>query len=206
MSTTPYSLCNKAKSPPPISQASDYKPNQDNSDIDKSDAEASIGNTPTPATTQGDQIDENALQASSAGTTGTPVLYFWDGVEPTPQGHIATWFTDNQPSDKDFEQLVQFLYTNKEENKANKLQFDTKLFLFIAAVPGSIRKVRVVYGIGSSIGLMGMHSNEFDNKVLVLSGEHDTDITYLSVLQFPQAALTPTSLKTPSFLAFQREF
>jgi hypothetical protein len=205
MSTAPYSLRNKAKSPPPISQGSDDKPNQETSDIDKSDTEASIGDTPTPATNLGDQVDETASQASSAGTSGTPVLYFWDGVEPTPQGHIATWFTDNQPDDEDFEQLVHFLYTNKEENKANKLQFDTKLFPFIAAVPDSIRKVRVVYGVGSSIGLTGMHSNEFDDKVLALSGEHETDITYPSVLQFPQAALTPTSLKTPSFIAFQRE-
>ena len=135
------------------------------------------------------------------------VLKYWDGEPPAALGFIAKTFTheDHQATDQEHEDLVNFMYTNREENKASKLQFDTTLIPFLAAVPGTQRKLRIVYGIGSGIGLTGIHNNNLENKVLALSGEYEEGISYPMVLQFPSDALTPVKLNTPTFEAFDEE-
>ena len=134
-------------------------------------------------------------------------LTFWDGEPPEPQGTLATIFTntDTQADLESCEGMARFLYDNDEDNKAQKLNFDTDLIPFLTAVPNSTRGIRLVYGIGNGLGLTGIHKNDLDNKILALSGEYEEGITFPSVLQFPSTALTPIKLKIPSFDQFNKE-
>jgi hypothetical protein len=66
----------------------------------------------------------------------------------------------------------------------------------------SAHKSKIVYGVGSSLGLTGINTNNLENMVLALSGEYEKDISYPAVLQFPNTALTPITLNTPTFREF----
>ena len=70
------------------------------------------------------------------------------------------------------------MYSNQDKNKGEKLQFDNNLITFLTAIPGTKRKVRVVYGIGTGIGLTGIKSNKLENKILALSGEFENGNAY----------------------------
>ena len=201
----PYSLRNSTDADttaPPISQGS-----QDNNNSDADTKPSIVAPTSTqeeqePDATQDQQDDD---QKSSEGSV--PENHFWNGESPTRDGTLATIFTqrENRATATAHEDMVEFLSTKLDENKSNKLQFNNDLIPFIAAVPNSIRKVRLVYGIGSSIGLTGIHDNELEDQILVLSGEYEAGVAFPSVLQFPPTALTPITLKVPSFEQFGTE-
>ena len=223
MSTRSLRSKKKTETPPQNisqeSQDSSNDNNTENNDTNEEDKEETNNNEensqlpPTPAPEQVQQpstpddeaSDSKSVQSEEDGNT---ILNYWDGETPSTPGLIAKTFTheDHQATDQEHEDLVNFLYSNRNENKANKLQFDTTLIPFMSAVPGTTRKVRIVYGVGSSIGLTGIQSNNLENKVLALSGEYEEGISYPSVLQFPAHALTPCPLNTPTFDQFHDKF
>ena len=95
-----------------------------------------------------------------------------------------------------------FLYSGQDNNKGDKLQFEDNLITFLTAVPGTTRKVRVVYGLGTGIGLTGIKRNKLEKQILALSGEFEEGIAYPTVLQYPETALNPTKQKAPFFKKF----
>jgi hypothetical protein len=134
-------------------------------------------------------------------------VQFDEEMPPKPQGKLATIFTntETQAALETCEEMAQFLYEDNIDNKIQKLNFDTDLIPFLVAVPNSVRKVRLVFGLGNGTGLTGIHPNELENKILALSGEYEEGVTYPSILQFPDTALTPIKLNVPSFNEFIQE-
>ena len=203
----PYDLRNNnegKETVPPISQGSQDNNNNNNSDDDtKSIVDASTSTQ--QVADQTNTIRDN--EENKSDEEQEPENHFWDGEPPARDGTIAKLFTnrENRATAKTHEDLVAFLYTNIEENKADKLQFDNDLVTFLVAVPNSVRKVRLLYGLGTSIGLTGIHDNDLEGTILALSGEFEEGIAFPSVLQFPHSALTPISLNTPSFDEFDTE-
>ena len=203
-----YSLRKRAtdpKSVPPISQDTT---NNDNINTDTNTASAT---TPTSTATAPRNIEEyqEARDASSEDSDdeSLPEIKFWDGKVPQANGTLSKLFThpDTRASDEEHEALVTFLYSNTEENKADKIQFDDKLYTFITAIPGSTRKIRLIYGLGSGIGLTGITKNKLEKTILALTGEYEEGIAYPTVLKFPETALSPTKLNTPSFDEFHTQ-
>ena len=206
-----YSLRNKKASstPPPVSQGTTEGEDNKNDDVETKSP------PPSPAATETIDDDKKS-QASDESVEDLSIqdYKYWDGEQPQPSGTIASLFTMTDPNEdwnnsnadwNNCEAIAKFLYTDTEENKANKMQFDTHLVPFLAAVPGTSRKLRVVYGIGTGIGLTGITNNALETKVLALSGEHEDGITYPSMLQFPDTALTPFDMKIPSTNQFLRK-
>jgi hypothetical protein len=200
----PYDLRNSKdtkETVPPVSQGSNDSNNKDN------DTESIIN---IPTSTQENSEEESTTSTNDSNQSESdlqPETHFWTGEPPSRNGTIAKLFTskENRATTKTHEDLVAFLYNNTDEIKANKLQFDNDLVTFIVAVPNSVRRVRLLYGIGSSIGLTGIHNNDLEDKVLALSGEYEKGIAFPSVLQFPKSALTPITLNTPSLQEFTTE-
>jgi hypothetical protein len=199
----PYALRNSTDAKatvPPISQGS----NDSNSDNDDN---KSINTTTATTEHQNQASNKSESDSDSSDDDSQQSNHFWNGDPPTPKGTLAKLFTttENRATTKTHEDLVHFLYTKMKENKANKLQFDNDLVPYITALPGSTRKVRLIYGLGSSIGLTGIHDNELEDKILALTGEFEENVSFPTVLQFPSSALTPIKLKVPTFDAFNVE-
>ena len=203
-----YSLRKRAtdpKSVPPISQDTT---NNDNINTDTNTATA----TTPPSTATSARKIENYQEAKDSSSENSdddslPEIKFWDGKVPQANGTLSKLFTNpnTRASDIEHEALVTFLYSNPEENKSDKIQFDDKLYTYLTAIPGSTRKIRLIYGIGSGIGLTGITKNKLENAILALTGEYEEGIAYPTVLKFPQNALFPTKLNTPSFDEFQAQ-
>ena len=192
---------------PPISQGTNEDENKEKEEEDDNST-SSNEDTPAPPTTVLTQDeDKSTPRDNSSGDESIASRKYWDGEPPEAEGTIAQLFA-NEPEGTDwddYEDLVEFLYSNVDENKANKLQFNTHLMPFLAAIPGSVRRLRVVYGIGTGIGLTGIHSNKLENTLLTLTGEHEEGVMYPSVLKFPPTALTPHRQKIPSNAQFTTE-
>ena len=200
----PYSLRNSTEAKetvPPISQGSQ---DDDNNTDDNKSVTAPTTSTEEHAPTREEKSESESDDSSEQ---SQPKYHFWDGESPPRNGTLANIFTnrDKRPTTQIHEDLVHFLYTKVSENKASKLQFDNELVPYIAAVPGSTRKVRLIYGLGTSIGLTGIHDNDLEDKILALTGEFEEHVSYPTVLQFPATALTPIKIKTPSFDDFNAE-
>jgi hypothetical protein len=197
----PYSLRNTSDAgtpAPPISQGT----------LDDDTQDDTKPSALVPTATQEDTETAQSLRDEQSSTEDSDTDYqFWNGESPPVNGTLATIFTDKETQAKAavHEKLVDFLLTKKNENKANKLQFNNDLIPFITAVPNTNRKVRLVYGVGSSIGLTGIHDNALEEKILALTGEYEAGIAFPSVLQFPATALTPIELNIPSFQEFNIE-
>ena len=205
-----YDLRNQTKKEapvPPISQGTNEDENKEKEEEDDNST-SSNEDTPAPPTTVLTQDDDKSTpRDNSSGDESIASRKYWDGEPPEAEGTIAQLFA-NEPEGTDwddYEDLVEFLYSNVDENKANKLQFNTHLMPFLAAIPGSVRRLRVVYGIGTGIGLTGIHSNELENTLLTLTGELEEGVMYPSVLKFPPTALTPHQQKIPSNAQFTTE-
>jgi hypothetical protein len=181
----PYALRNSTDvkaTVPPISQGSNDS-SSDNDDTNPS--------TTTPVTTEQENTPPKSNNSDSDSNSSDDESqnsnHFWNGDPPKQKGTLAKLFTtpENRATTKTHEELVHFLYTKVKENKATKLQFDNDLVPYITAVPGSDRKVRLIYGIGSSIGLTGIHDNDLKDKILALTGEFEENVSFPTVLQFP---------------------
>jgi hypothetical protein len=166
----------------------------------------SVQHTPHRDTDNRDS-DSNTSQQESPPAQPTRDLMFWNGEPPVPKGVLAKLFTntDTQAELETCEEIAKLIFDDDNANKANSLQFDTNLVPFLMAVPGTTRKLRLIYGVGTGIGLTGIHSNNLENQVLALTGEYEEGVTFPSVLQLPGNALTPIDLKIPSFAQFQEE-
>jgi hypothetical protein len=202
-----YSLRNRTTAPesvPSVSQeATDAENTNDNKSTNLALPPASPKTTQPPTSL----ADTQCNSSSSSDEASLQELMFWDGTIPKANGKVAKLFTDTntRANKKTHEDLVVFLYSKDTKTKGNKLQFDTSLISFLTAVPGSKRAIRLVYGIGTGIGLTGIKSNNLENQILALSGEYEEGIAYPTVLQYPASALTPTKQKTPSFPQFQEQ-
>jgi hypothetical protein len=102
---------------------------------------------PPSPTEQTEQTTTNDNQEQSSDSSEDDISIhknnFWDGTQPNPSGTIANLFTTTGPKADwpECEAIAKFLYTNKDENKANKMQFDTHLVPFLIAIPGTARKL-----------------------------------------------------------------
>ena len=219
----PYSLreTTRASAIPPILQISST-PNDLDDNVNNSDTErdtntdvaeaptttATIANEQTQATTTTTPADTETDTEGAAGNNNAVTdPKFWDGNPPEPKGDLALLFTntDTQADLETCEEMAKFLYSPEDNNKANIIHFDTSLIPFLTAVPGTTRKVRLIFGIGTGIGLTGIQKNDLDSKILALLGEYEEGVTFPSVLQFPPDALTPKTIKIPSFTQFNQQ-
>ena len=204
-----YSLRSKpTNAPEPVPPVSQETPEPENTTDTKSDTLTPPAVPTTPTTPPKDAETARSPKddsSSSSDDESLPPRQFWDGNIPQANGTLAKLFThaDTRANNQTHEDLVAFLY-DKEDNKGNKLQFDNNLITFLTAIPGTKRKVRVVYGIGTGIGLTGIKSNKLEDKILALSGEFENGNAYPTVLQYPSSALTPTKQKAPFFENFER--
>ena len=197
-----------------VSQESNNNNNNDDeksktSDTERDTKEAVTTTTSTtpPTPPKDKEEDKESNHTDSDRETDPPDNKFWNGEPPTPAGTLAKLFTntDTQADLESCENMARFLYNEEEENKASKIHFDTQLIPFLAAVPGSPRQVRLVFGLGTGLGLTGINSNTLDTKILALSGEYEEGVSFPTVLQFPPEALTPTKLNIPSFDQFTEQ-
>ena len=193
-----YSLRNKkpVETPPPVSQGT--TDGEENSNDDNKEKVTTP--PPSPTITIPKDDEESTKSEASEHELTIQEYQYWNELPPQPSGTIAALFTakETRADWKDCEAIAEFLYTNTEENKATKLQFDTNLVPFLAAVPGTPRHLRIIYGLGTGIGLTGITTNSLETKILALTGEHEEGLTYPSLLTFPASALTPYDLQIPS--------
>jgi hypothetical protein len=223
----PYSLrdSTRPKTTLPISQdeSLNNNDNNDSNNVNNSDTEVvtninnnetqdtpPIDDSNTPNTTAQSNTNDSDSENSQHTNTPTPTAnepMFWSGTSPKPKGVLAKLFTnmDTQAYLDTCEEIAQLIYNEDNINTANSLQFDTNLVPFLMAVPGTTRTLRLVFGVGTGIGLTGIHSNDLERKVLALTGEYEEGVTFPSVLQLPPDALVPKALKIPSFAQFTQQ-
>jgi hypothetical protein len=128
----------------------------------------------------------------------------WDENMPVAEGSIAKLFNAVPKVDQiaDCNKMATFILSQKD---LVTLNLDTTLVPFLIAVPGNTRKVRVVFGIGSGLGLNGINENPLHNRVLALHGEHEPNITIPSAHVLPSDTLAMHEFNIPSDDEFNQD-
>jgi hypothetical protein len=191
-----------------INTNNDSDTNGDTTEAHITTTTSAANSTPVQANNDEEDSDDNPSTTTTVeDEEEPPVLKFWNGEPPSATGTLATLFTDTetQASLEACEEMANFLYQEDNVNKADKIHFDTDLIPFLAAVPGSPRQLRLVFGVGTGLGLTGIHSNTLDTRILALSGEYEAGVSFPTVLQFPSDALSPKRLNIPSFNQFNEQ-
>ena len=118
----------------------------------------------------------------------------WDGKPPEAKGIIAKRFAATTV-EAQFRQAEELL----EVTDGGKVQIGlqpTNWTPFLLAVPGSFRKVRVVYG--AALLEYDTHATTEEDRVVVLHGEYIPDLAFPDVLELPTKALKASGLKCPT--------
>ena len=124
---------------------------------------------------------------------------YWDGIMPDAIGPIASLFEAPIATQiSQCENLTSFIMKDDNKRNLDNLNFDTSKTPYLVAVPDSSRNVRVIYGIGTGAGLMGLTTHELESNVLALTGEYMKNATVPSVVVFPPTILNIQDTRIPT--------
>ena len=132
---------------------------------------------------------------------------YWDGLMPDAIGSIASLFEAHTSAQIDqCEILASFLIKDKDTRNLDSLNFDTSKTPYIVAMLDSSRNVRIIYGIGTGAGLMGLTTHNLETNILALTGEYMKDSIVPSVVVFPPSVLNPTEIRIPTDTEMEEVF
>ena len=127
--------------------------------------------------------------------------YYLEDSLPMPKGNIAKLFASesNKNQIQQADKLAKFLQ-GKNDNHADPdlLNINTSKTSFIIAVPDSIRKVRLVYGVGTCCGLHDIGENPMEDSILALHGEYEQGASFPSTLVLPAKTIHHQEIPYPT--------
>ena len=122
------------------------------------------------------------------------ITNWWNGELPTANGTVAKRFT-RDGMDEQFSKAEKLITWS--DNNTVKVELDPNNWTpFLVAVPGTFRKVRVVYAVSLQ------HPGTNDEQILALHGEYIPGLSFPNVMVLPSNALEPTELRVPAGPAF----
>ena len=119
--------------------------------------------------------------------------FHWDGTPPVATGFMAKRFAA-VALEEQFRQAEELLQVSDGGKSSIRLK-PTNCTPLLVAVPGSFRKVRVVYG--ASLLEYGKDHKEKD-RLVVLHGEYIPGVSYPDALELPTKALKGATIKFPT--------
>ena len=119
--------------------------------------------------------------------------FHWDGTPPVATGFMAKRFAA-VALEEQFRQAEELLQVSDGGKSSIGLK-PTNCTPLLVAVPGSFRKVRVVYG--ASLLEYGKEHKEKD-RLVVLHGEYIPGVSYPDALELPTKALKGATIKFPT--------
>ena len=152
-----------------------------------------------PAQEDQQEADMSDLELDEEGTAF--ITSHWDGVLPIAEGIVSKHFKRNSITEqcRQAEALLEVL----ESGDGAKVQLDqTNWTPFLLAVPGSFRKVKVVYGVTSYAPPADEAGQNRKPYILALSGEYTPEISFPKVMLLPERALKPSPVYFPIGEAF----
>jgi hypothetical protein len=127
--------------------------------------------------------------------------YYLEDELPTANGNIAKLFAADPIATqiKQANKLAKFLQ-GKNDNHADPdlLNINTSNTSFLIAVPDSIRKVRLIYGVGTGCGLYDFGENPLEDSILALHGEYDQGASFPSTLVLPMTTIHHQKIPYPT--------
>ena len=143
-------------------------------------------------------IQSDTEQDPVDGTTQFVTIH-WDGVMPIATGIVAKRFQRNTLEDQ-CEQAQTLLLVSEDGNGA-RTELDPENWTpFLLAVPGSFRKVRVVYGV--SLQQPKEPTDDAHQFILALTGELVPGISYPKAMMLPMKAIQPSTVYYPKGAQF----
>jgi len=121
--------------------------------------------------------------------------HFWSGIMPFVTTKVATKCDSLTKAQQELEaaEMHKFINANDEFHNLNS---DTRITPFLVIIPGSSKKVRVVYGLGTGKGLNGLHASPIDENIMALAGDL-TSTSYPNTITLPPDALALQYINVP---------
>ena len=121
--------------------------------------------------------------------------HFWDGTMPIATTTVAkdcdTWPKVQQ--EMEAASIHQFINSNDEVHDLNSAK---RITPFLVIIPGTSKKVRVVYGVGTGKGINGLNTSPIDENIMALTGDV-TPTSYPNTITFPPDALALQYINVP---------
>ena len=135
------------------------------------------------------------------------IKQYWDGDLPIPVGKVAKLFARTHIEEQ-LQQIERAIMFNPNTNPSYMIgNFSTIFTPFLVAVPGSFRKVRVIYALQEA----NPNEQEFfqntpvGNKILALTGELITNITIPTAYVLPANVIEARPTKVPNGKDFAKK-
>lgn len=179
--------------PAPPSDSMNPKPNED--DVDD---EAEEQTPPEPK--QDPIVSDLEEDEEKPNGPGVFTLSYWDAQRPSAQGEVAKRFTRDSFSEQCRKAEALF---SVQSTGSTDIELDRENWTpCILAVPGSFRRLRVVYGVSlhtPSEG-SGQDSEEDTNTpcILALYGEHELGVSLPKAMRIPVEALKGQTIFYPT--------
>ena len=127
--------------------------------------------------------------------------YYLRDSLPAPKGNIAKLFASESNKDQinQASKIAKFLQ-GKNDNHADLvlLNINTTKTTFLISIPDSIRKVQLIYGVGTCYGLDDIGENPMEDSILVLHGEFKHSASFPSTLVLPTATMHHQEIPYPT--------
>ena len=127
--------------------------------------------------------------------------YYLRDSLPTPKRNIAKLFAaeSNEEQINQANKIAKFLQ-GKNDNHADPdlLNINTTKTTFLISVPDSIRKVRLIYGVGTCYGLDDIGENPMEDSILALHGEFEHGASFPSTLVLPTTTMHHQQIPYPT--------
>lgn len=140
---------------------------------------------------------------STSSTTEPPatvINIYSDGTTPSQTSNIAKLFTQTNDDQMSLANTMAKFIINKADT--SMLNHDPNAIAFLISLPKS-RKVRVIYGIGTGLGINGILPNPIESNVIAMYGNVEKGVNLPQTLILPQDSLELKELKIPESATFK---
>ena len=136
-----------------------------------------------------------ATTSESTEPQATASTIYCDGTLPPQSSNINLLFTqENEEQMKLSNAMAKFII---DKTDTSALNHDTNATSFLISLPKS-RKVRVLYGIGTGLGINGILPSSLDSNILALFGNVEKGVSLPKTLVLPANTLELKKIKIPS--------
>jgi hypothetical protein len=142
------------------------------------------------------------MSSTSASTEppSTANTIYCDGTLPPQTSNIARLFTQTNEEQLTLANTMAKFIVDKTDTST--LNHDSNATTFLISLP-KMRKVRVLYGIGTGLGINGILPNPIESNILALYGDVEKGVSLPKTLILPPNALELKEIKTPDTTTFQ---